>query len=417
MKKINNTDIELYDWGNKRDFNSIKLVDEGLRDGIQSPFVRSPAYIEKCIMLSYMEKIGIDSVNLGFPATSCQVYNDVIGLAKEIKSKSYKINAQCAGRTLVEDIEPILNISQKTSLPIEICTFIASSGIRYYVGNNSLDNFQRIIEKTINFAKKESQQVMFITEDTTRASPENIKSLYLTAVNSGADRVCICDTVGAATPSGVKNIVHFLRNILDSEGFNNVGIDFHAHNDRGYANINSLVALISGAERVHGTPLGVGERSGNADIGQLLVNLYLEGNERYNLSFLKEYMELSMNFYEIQVAQDYPMFGEHVFSTATGIHANVIAKALELGDLGISDVVYSGVPASLVGRTQKIGIGPQGGRSNIRFILLERGISIENNSKLVNFLFNWQKKMKRPAFGEEIDKVISEYRGEINYES
>jgi 2-isopropylmalate synthase len=115
---------------------------------------------------------------------------------------------------------------------------------------------------------------MFVTEDTTRAHPETLRKVYTAAIRAGAQRICVSDTVGHATPLGVKTLIHYIRGIVD-EVNPAVGIDWHGHRDRGLDVINTMAAIEAGADRVHACGLGIGERSGNTPMEILLVNLNL----------------------------------------------------------------------------------------------------------------------------------------------
>src|SRR5690606_38677212 len=109
----------------------------------------------------------------------------------------------------------------------------------------------------------------YVTEDTTRSSPETLRQLFLAAIEHGASRLCVCDTVGHATPDGVRALIAFTKEVIAESGAD-VKIDWHGHNDRGLALINALVALEAGADRIHGTAAGIGERVGNTPIDQVL---------------------------------------------------------------------------------------------------------------------------------------------------
>src|SRR5690606_17553574 len=129
----------------------------------------------------------------------------------EIADGRLPISPNCAARTHRADIEPIVRISQATGLPIEAATFLGSSPIRQYAEDWTLDRMLRATEDAVSFAVAEGLPVMFVTEDTTRARPEVLKALYSTAISCGARRICLADTVGHATPHGVRRLVHFIR--------------------------------------------------------------------------------------------------------------------------------------------------------------------------------------------------------------
>jgi hypothetical protein len=118
---------------------------------------------------------------------------------------------------------------------------------------------------------------MYVTEDTTRARPETLKALYTLAIECGARRICLADTVGHATPHGVRQLVRFVRDEVVAPTGEDVKLDWHGHRDRGLGLANTLAAIEEGVDRVHGTALGIGERVGNTEMDLLLVNLKLLG--------------------------------------------------------------------------------------------------------------------------------------------
>jgi 2-isopropylmalate synthase len=353
---------------------AVLLNDETLRDGLQSPSVRCPTIDEKVRILHLIERLGIDTADIGLPGAGPQVVSDVERLAREIADGRLRVQANCAARTVVADIRPIVEISQRVGLPIECCAFIGSSPLRQYAEGWGLDRLLKLTEEAIGFAVKEGLPVMYVTEDTTRADPDTLRQLYSTAIRAGARRVCVADTVGHATPVGAAAVVRFVATVVEECG-GGVGIDWHGHRDRDFAVINSLAALEAGATRLHGTAIGIGERVGNTPMDMLLVNLVLMGWIERDLSALVEYCEYVSSVTGVPLPPNYPVVGRDAFRTATGVHAAAVIKAFHRNDRDLVDAVYSGVPASLVGREQEIEVGPMSGKSNVLFWLEKRGLS------------------------------------------
>jgi 2-isopropylmalate synthase len=313
------------------------------------------------------------------------------------------IKIDSAARTVIQDISPIIDISQKVGIPIEVSTFIGSSPIRQYVENWDIDLMLKLTEEAVSYVVKHNLPVMYVTEDTTRAHPEDIKKLYQTAIECGAKRICVCDTVGHATPEGVKRLITYIKKIVKETG-EKVKIDWHGHRDRGLSIPNSLTALMCGVDRVHGTALGIGERAGNTPMDILLVNLKLLGWIEQDLSKLYEYCKIVSEACEVPIPKNYPVVGEDAFRTATGVHAAAIIKAKKKGENWLADRVYSAVPAEEFGFKQKIEVGPMSGESNVIYILTEMGI--EPTPKLVKTVFNAAKKSNKILQEEEIRKLI-----------
>ncbi len=396
----------IYDWNRQEPAPPPPLVmldDETLRDGLQSPSVRCPTIEEKIELLHLMDGLGIDTADIGLPGAGPHVVRDVERLAKEIAANRLRIAANCAARTLIADIEPVVEIAQRTGVPIECCTFIGSSPARQYAEGWTLDQLKRLTEDAVGFAVREGLRVMYVTEDTTRAHPDTLRELYSTAVRAGASRLCVADTVGHATPAGARAVVRFVADLVEGLG-GGIGIDWHGHRDRDLAVINTIAALEAGASRLHGAALGIGERVGNTPMDLLLVNLVLMGYLERDLTPLGRYVEAVSHACDVPVPANYPVVGRDAFRTATGVHAAAVVKAFRKDDRALADLIYSGVPARLVGREQEIDVGPMSGRSNVVFWLERRGIAASD--ALVDRIFARAKASDRVLTEKEICDLI-----------
>jgi 2-isopropylmalate synthase len=371
----------IYDWNvhdNRPPISSaFHIADETLRDGLQSPSVQDPSIEDKLHLLHLMIRLGIQSVDIGLPGAGKRQYDDALCLARAIADERLPISAYCAARTLRHDIEPIIDVSQRAGIPIEVAAFIGSSPIRQYAEGWTLDELQRLTAESVSFAVEHDTPVMYVTEDTTRSTPEALRRLYTTAITCGARRVCLSDTVGHATPEGTAALVRFVRSVIAETG-EDVKIDWHGHRDRGQDIPNCFAAWAAGAERCHGTALGIGERCGNTPIELLLVNLQLMGLIDRDLTCLPDYTGLTAQALGIAIPPNYPVVGADAFRTATGVHAAAVVKAAQKGHDWLADQIYSGVPAGMVGRRQQIEIGPMSGISNVRFYLSERGLPTDD---------------------------------------
>jgi 2-isopropylmalate synthase len=351
----------------------IGFDDETLRDGLQSPSVCEPPVEKKIELLHLMNALGIDTADIGLPGAGGTHAAGVELMAREIAEKKLSIRPNCAARTHRSDIIPIIEISQRAGIPIEACTFIGSSAIRFFAEDWTLDKLLKLTEDAVTFAVTEGVPVMYVTEDTTRANPETIRALYTTAIQCGAKAVCVCDTVGHSTPDGARAVVKFVKGIIDEQG-GGIRLDWHGHQDRGLGVINSIAAIQGGADQVHGSALGMGERVGNTPMDQLLVNLKLMGWIENDLSRLGEYCTLASTACEWTIPHNYPVFGRDAFRTATGVHAAAVIKSYRKGDKELADLVYSGVPAGQFGLEQVVEFGPMSGKSIVIYWLEKRGI-------------------------------------------
>jgi isopropylmalate/homocitrate/citramalate synthase len=398
----------IYDWnvagtGYPHRASAVEIDDETLRDGLQSPSVRDPSIGKKIELLHLMAQLGVQSADLGLPGAGPRARADILALCQEIDRARLSVRPNCAVRTVMADVIALVDIADKAGMPIEAAAFIGSSPIRQYAEEWSLDYMLKQTEETVSFAVGHGLPVMYVTEDTTRATPDTIRRLYTTAINAGATRVCVCDTVGHITPRGVRNLIPYIRQLIQEIG-EDIKVDWHGHNDRGLAVINTITAMTSGVDRVHATALGVGERVGNCSLDQLLVNLRLMGYVSTDLGPLRQYVETASEATGVPIPANYPVFGEDAFRTATGVHAAAIIKARKKGDAWLADRVYSGVPAEMVGTRQRIEIGFMSGVSNVVHWLVEHGI--DPDERLVAEIFRAAKERDRVLTQDEVMQIV-----------
>ncbi|MEE8409495.1 MAG: LeuA family protein [Myxococcota bacterium] len=384
-----------------------ELLDETLRDGIQSPSVTDPTIEQKCELIHLMEELGISAVDIGLPGAGDRARADVLALAAEIGSAKMKLKPTCAARTVVADIEPIVDVVQQTGVPIEVYAFIGSSPIRLFAEGWTVDTLIQHIESAVKFAVKEGLEICLVTEDTTRSRPDVLDPLFRRAISLGVRRLCLCDTVGHATPDGIKNLFDWTSDMLRGVG-EEVKLGWHGHNDRGLAVTNSLHAIEYGADRVHGTGLGVGERVGNAALDQIIVNLKLLDEYEHDVSKLLFYCQAVARACHVEIPYCYPVAGRDAFRTGTGVHAAAIIKAKKKGDAFMADRVYSGVPAGMFGRQQEIEIGHMSGQSNVVYWLESR--RLPTDEKLVKAIFDTAKAMSRLLSEDEVMAVVREHQ-------
>jgi 2-isopropylmalate synthase len=389
-----------FDWSRAR----VDLNDETLRDGLQSPSVRDPSLDVKKRLLHLMADLGIVAADIGLPGAGPRVVEQVRALAREIRDHKLPIAPNCAARTVISDIEPIVRISDEAGIRIEAATFIGSSPIRQYAEDWTVDRIVDATSEAVTYAVKHGLPVMYVTEDTTRARPETIKALYGAAIDCGAQRICLADTVGHATPDGVKALVKYVKKEIVKK--NTVKIDWHGHRDRGMGLINCLAAIEAGVDRVHATALGVGERVGNAEMDLLIVNLKLLGAHKADIRKLPEYCRLVADAVGVPIPVNYPVVGTDAFRTGTGVHAAAIIKAKKKGHRWLADRVYSSVPAEEFGFEQRIEISPVSGLSNVKYWLEHHGYD-PNDEAACRTLFDAAKRTDRVLSDEECHRLLS----------
>jgi len=401
----------IYDW-NSVEKNAplspkrrVQFLDETLRDGIQSPSVVDPSIDDKLRLVELANELGIDTMDIGLPGAGKRAVEDVTTIASHIRDGKLRVKASCAARTHVKDVQAIVDISQAVGIEIEVLCFIGSSPIRQYAEDWDLPRMLALSAEAIDLGRKYNLPVAYVTEDTTRSRPDVLTKLFTNAVEHGAQRLIVCDTVGHATPDGIRNLLKFTRNVLDGLGRPDVGIDWHGHNDRGLGVVNSIFAIEFGADRIHGTALGIGERVGNAALDQILLNLKLLGElPDHDLTKLVLWCKTASQATRVPIHPQYPLAGTDAFRTATGVHAAAIIKAEKKGHEWLADRIYSGVPAGMFGKEQEIEVGHYSGESNVIYWLKKRGY--DATPEVVAAVLAEAKRGNRVLTDDEIRAVV-----------
>ena len=386
------------------------VLDETLRDGIQSPSAIDPPLAAKIELLHLLDGLGVYQLDLGLPGAGAQQRAAVKRLCEELRDAKLSIKANVACRTVIADIEPAAAIVQETGVPLEVYAFIGSSPIRQYAEEWDLSFIERQSVDAIRFAVAHELACTYVTEDTTRSRPEQLRRLFLSAIEAGARRLCLCDTVGHATPEGATALVRFAQEVIAESGVE-VGIDWHGHNDRGLALANALAAGAAGASRLHGCAAGIGERDGNTATDQLLVNLKLLGHPVYakrDMRSLVRFTETAARATGYDLPINYPLAGKDAFRTATGVHAAAIIKAQRKGDAWLADRIYSGVPAGEFGKEQEIEVGPMSGLSNVKHWLLRHQLPADD--ALAKAVLAQAKSASRTLTEPELQRIVQELR-------
>lgn len=352
-----------YDWNQPEEAllgcrPAIEFQDETLRDGLQCPSVTDPPPEAKLEILHLMVALGIHGADLGLPAAGPRAVADSVTLVREIREQRLPIRPSCAGRTLPGDVDAIAEVAQAAGMRLEADLFLGSSPLRQSAEGWTLDGQLKVVETAVRHGVMRELDVMFVTEDTIRSAPEDLRRLYTVAIECGARRLCLCDTVGHATPDGVRRLVAFMKSVVRDSG-ETVALDWHGHRDRGLDLACSLAAVEAGVDRVHGTALGIGERVGNTPMEQLLLNLRLAGVIDNDLGRLPDYVEAVHTHCQVPLPPNWPAVGRDSFRVVSADRQRLIHDALERGRLEAAETLFSGVPSSLVGRCLQVSKEPR----------------------------------------------------------
>jgi 2-isopropylmalate synthase len=399
-------DCLVYDWNDSDTAGwaarKVQLLDETLRDGLQSPSAQNPKLEHKLEGLRRMAGLGVAAVNLGLPSVSAAARQETEQLLRVIRDERLGLLPVCAGRTLPSDVTPILELAEKTGVSIEVSVFVGASPIRWRAEGWDLARVSKLTREAVALGAAAGMPVTFVTEDTTRTPPETLRRLFELAIEHGATRLCLCDTVGAASAAGARRLVTFARSVIAGTG-RAVGLDWHGHDDRGLGLANALTAIEAGAERVHATALGVGERVGNTALELLSANLALLAGKEPDAVKLREYAEYFAMALGVAIPENHPLIGANAFRTATGVHAAAIVKALVKSD-ALADRVYSNVPVSHFANGHDIRIGYMSGTSNVVHWL--RRHSIEPSEQLVTSILERARAANRVLRDDEVLAVV-----------
>lgn len=375
----------VYDWrgddGDVREHRPVGLNDETLRDGLQAASALNPTIDQKLELLHLIAEIGIEHASLGMPAAGREAFAAAVALARELTSSGVSLRGNCAARALCSDVAAVAQVAAESGHAIEAMIFIGCSGVRMSAEGWYVSDVARLLRSAVVTGVAEGLDVCFVAEDATRSTPQTLAQLIDVALESGARRICICDTVGAATPASTRSLISYVLERANTSG--DVSIDWHGHNDRGLALANSLAAVEAGATRVHTTANGVGERCGNTATEQLLVNLHMLGIRIAPMHLIPQYCRIAATYLGVPIPANSPIVGGDAFTTSAGIHAAAVAKARGRHDDWTAERVYAPFPPRDVGRTLEIRVGPFSGVAAALHCLRSVGCEASDESALL----------------------------------
>ena len=367
----------------------IYIFDTTLRDGEQTPGVALKTD-EKLDIAAALSDIGVDVIEAGF----ARVSGGETDAIKTIANAGLKSEICSIARANEQDID----IAASTGVTC-IHTFIGTSPLhRDYKLKMSKDEILKKIEKSVGYIKSLGLKCEFSCEDATRTELEFLINAFKTAEEAGADRLNVPDTVGVISPEAMYWLIKQLKQHLKKP------ISMHCHNDFGMAVANSLAGIRAGAEQVHVTVNGIGERAGNASMEQIAVSLYaLYGIKTINLERIASLSELVEKYTGVAVSDTAPIVGRNAFAHEAGIHVHgVIGKAL----------TYEPISPEMVGRSREICLGKHSGMHSVKKVLEDMNISVSEEQ--LNTILAKIKEIgdKGEKIGEkELNEIVQEITG------
>ncbi|MEM4848288.1 MAG: 2-isopropylmalate synthase [Ignisphaera sp.] len=380
---------------NGRISKCIRLFDTTLRDGEQMPGV-DLAVNQKLEIALLLEELGVDATEAGFPITSQGEFEAVKLITRNISNAEIVALA----RAHKNDIDRALDADVDA-----IHTFIATSDLHMKYKLKLPRN--QVVEKAVQaveYAKAHGVIVEFSAEDATRSDWEFLAQVFQAVVDAGAERIDIADTVGVAYPSLMANLVNYVKNNVKG----NYIISVHCHNDFGMATANSVAAVEAGADQVHVTVLGVGERAGNAALEEVASAIkFLLGYEvGVKFNKIRKVVEKVSEYFGIAVPVNKPIVGRNAFAHESGIHVHGVLS---------HPLTYEPIDPSIVGAERLIVLGKHSGRHAVEYILKQMGIEpkeevVTKVLKIVKDLGDKGIKIDRST----IENIISDVVKEVN---
>jgi len=365
----------------------IRIWDETLRDGEQTPGVAFTPD-EKLEIARLLDDIGVPIMDVGIPVVSKEEARAVRGIA----NAGLDATILAAARAVRKDVEACVECGVD-----EIALFIAASDLHMtYKLRMTREQVLEAAVRETEYATAHGVGVSFVTEDTFRADMDFAVQLHNACTAAGATRAVVCDTVGVMTPSAIAWFFERIKPKLKP-----VELSFHGHNDFGLAVANSLAACEAGVQVPHATVNGLGERSGNASLEELVLaldSLYsydtgIDASRLYELSRLVERLS------GVPVGVSKPIVGYNAFSHESGIHADGVIKHA---------ATYEPIQPEAVGRRRQFILGKHTGSAAVEEKLRSHGV--EATKTQVSRLVELVKELAESRSKDEVQAFVELYR-------
>lgn len=336
---------------------NIKILDTTLRDGEQTPGV-SLTSLEKLRIASKLDEIGVDYIEAGSAITSEGERESI----KEITKQGF--NAE------------ILSFSRPLQVDIDFCLDCDVDAVNLVVPTSDLHIFEKLktdknhllelSNSAVEYCKDHGLTVEFSAEDASRSDFDFLRKVYLDAIDHGADRICVCDTVGILTPDSSFELFSKLNDIK-------VPVACHCHNDFGLAVANTLSAIKGGANEFHSTINGIGERAGNTSFEECVVSidrLLPDFSTDIKINQIFDISKLVARSTGVYIQPNKAIVGENAFAHESGIHSDGIIK---------NSATYEAITPELVGQKRKFVIGKHMGTHGLNNRLKELGLNVDDD--------------------------------------
>ena len=373
------------------------IFDTTLRDGEQSPGNTMNTH-EKLRVARQLEALGVDIIEAGFPIASEGDFDAVKQIARTIKSSQVAALA----RANFEDIDRAWEAIKNGSNP-RIHTFISTSDIHLkYQLRKGRDEVLKIAVDSVKRARKYTSNVEFSAMDATRSDRDYLCTMFAEVIDAGATTINVPDTVGYAVPTEFGDLIRYI-----TEKVPNIAkamISVHCHNDLGLAVANSIAAINNGARQVECTINGIGERSGNASLEEIVMILktrkdMFNAGTRIVTEKIYPTSRLITSVTGVPVQPNKAVVGANAFAHESGIHQDGLLKSKFTYEIMTPESVGIG-KSSLV-------LGKHSGRHAFKDRIKELGYSLED--KEVNLAFKRFKAlsdMKKNVYDEDIEMII-----------
>lgn len=390
-----------FDWGKFEPFPRATILDTTLQDGVQGIFPRYPNLEEKLRLVELLIELGIEGLGIGWPGLGVTHKQDVIRLAGHIAGRQPGLRQVCLARANVEDVAALVDVSDAIGSRLEALIVIGASTARLVVESQSMHDLLDNLSRAVDFAVQHQLTVNFACLDATHSEPGLLRILYSAALEHGASRLTLPDTAGVANATSTMRLVKYIRDYVIRDQA--IGLDWQGFNDRGLAVSNALTAAIAGADCIHTTVLGLGERCGNVALEPLLVNLNDHLGERFNLKVLPRLGEYAATVFGESISARHPVIGANAYTSTGGSQSDLFLKAFYLERPDLVAALYGGIDPHALDRRPQLQVGPMSSSATVIWKVSQLGLPF--SEELAAKILKKARELQRVLTDEEIREI------------